>query len=146
MKDPNEILSAMCKKDFDPREEVFLEEEPKWTAMESHSDKDSRLPKNVEFVSESNNRLKLMVRTKEKGFFVLSDTYFPGWKVFVNGKERKIYRADYNFRAIPLNAGEYEIQFIYNPITFKVGILISLLTLFGIVAYFVRRKNPKLKI
>jgi hypothetical protein len=146
MKDPKEILSAMNKKTFDPRKKVFLEEEPKWTAVENHSYKDRRLPKNVEFISESNNRLQLFVRAKEKGFFVLSDTYFPGWKVFINGKEGKIYRANYNFRAIPLNAGEYEIQFIYNPIVFKVGILISLLTLFGIVAYFVRRKNPKLKI
>jgi uncharacterized membrane protein YfhO len=77
---------------------------------------------------------------------VLSDTYFPGWKVFINGKEGKIYRANYNFRVIPLHAGTYEIQFVYNPITFKVGVLISLLTLFGIVASFVKRKNSKLKI
>jgi hypothetical protein len=146
VKDPNEILSAMTKKDFDPRKKVFLEEEPEWTAMESHSYPDSRFAKNVEFISESNNQLKLLVRTKEKGFFVISDTYFPGWKVFVNGKERKIYRADYNFRAIPLQAGEYEVRFIYDPKAFKLGILISFLTLLGIVAYFLKRKNPKLKI
>jgi hypothetical protein len=146
VKDPKEILSAMSKKNFDPRKKVFLEEEPKWPVTVSHLYKDSRLAKHVEFISESNNRLKLLVRTKEKGFFVLSDTYFLGWKVFINGKEGKIYRANYNFRAIPLNAGEYEIQFFYNPIVFKIGIMISLLTLFGIVAYFVRRKNPKLKI
>jgi hypothetical protein len=146
MEDPKEILSAMSQKNFDPRKKVFLEEEPKWTIVGNHSYKDRRLPKNVEFISESNNRLKLLVRTKEKGFFVLSDTYFPGWKVFINGKEGKIYRANYNFRVIPLHAGTYEIQFVYNPITFKVGVLISLLTLFGIVASFVKRKNSKLKI
>ena len=141
VKDPKEILSAMNKKTFHPRKKVFLEEEPKWPVTESHLSEDSRLRKDVEFVSESNNRLQLFVRTKEKGFFVLSDTYFPGWKVFVNGKERKIYRADYNFRAIPLNAGEYEIRFIYDPIAFKVGIMVSLFTLLGIVIYFIRRSR-----
>jgi hypothetical protein len=133
MKDPKEILSAMSKKYFNPRKKVFLEEEPKWPVTESHFNKDSRFPKNVEFISESNNRLQLLVRTKEKGFFVLSDTYFPGWKVFVNGRKEKIYRANYNFRAIPLNAGEYEVRFIYDPITFKIGIFVSLFTLVGIV-------------
>jgi len=146
MKDPKEILSAMNKRTFKLQKKVFLEEEPEWPGMESSSHKDSSLTKDVEFVSESNNQLKLLLRMKERGFFVLSDTYFPGWKVFVNGKARKIYRADYNFRAIPLNAGEYEIRFIYDPMTFKVGILVSIITLLGIVVYLVIRKKPKLGI
>ncbi len=51
----------------------------------------------------------------------------------------KIYRADYNFRAIPLKAGEHEIKFIYSPISFKIGMLVSLLTLIGIAVYFIGR-------
>ena len=86
----------------------------------------------------------LRVRAKENLLLVLSDTYYSGWKVFVNGKEEKIYRANYNFRAIPLKAGEYKIKFIYDPISFKIGALISLLTLVGIVVYFIRlRRRPR---
>ncbi len=59
----------------------------------------------------------------------------------VNGREEKIYRADYNFRAIPLKAGEYEVKFIYDPITFKIGALVSLLTLVGIVSYFIKTRD-----
>jgi uncharacterized membrane protein YfhO len=112
-------------------------------------------PKNkVEFISERNNRLNLVVRTTENTLLVLNDTYFSGWKAYVQpvrnrfangvkGEEKKILRASYNFRAIPLEAGEYEIQFIYDPISFKIGMLVSLLTSAGIVAYSVKRGRSK---
>jgi uncharacterized membrane protein YfhO len=57
----------------------------------------------------------------------------------VNEREVRILRANYNFRAIPLEAGEYEVKFIYDPISFKIGMLVSFLTLAGIVAYFIKR-------
>jgi uncharacterized membrane protein YfhO len=137
--DDKAILSRMTSKDFRPDKEVLLEEElPPFFLLPKGGDGKE---KGVEFVSESNNRLKLLVKMKEKGLLVLSDTYFPGWKAFVNGKKEKIYRANYNFRAIPLEAGDYDIQFIYDPITFKIGISISLITLMGILIYFVKKKR-----
>jgi uncharacterized membrane protein YfhO len=72
-------------------------------------------------MSESNNGLSLLVRAREKSLLVVSDTYYPGWKAFVNGKETKIYRADYAFRAIPLDAGTHRVEFIYDPISLKLG-------------------------
>ena len=121
----------------------------------------SGLLNEVEFISESNNTVHLRVRAKENALLVLSDTYYPGWKAFVypvrydsynqvnpvdtnlsnrvDGEEVKIYKANYNFRAIALKAGEYEVKFIYDPISFKIGALISLLTLVGIVVYFIGR-------
>ena len=58
------------------------------------------------------------------------------------GKQKKIMRANYAFRAIALEPGEYEVQFTYEPVSFKIGAFISLLTLIGIAAWFyVRRKK-----
>ncbi len=51
-------------------------------------------------------------------------------------------RANYAFRAIALEPGEYEVHFAYEPVSFKIGALISLLTVIGIAAWFyVRRKK-----
>jgi len=119
------------------------------------------LPNKVELILERNNEQRLLVRAKENVLLVLSDTYYPGWKAFVSpvrydsyhqgnpvdkklsigvdGKERKILRANYNFRGISLEAGEYGVKFIYDPISFKIGSLLSLLTLAGIVVYFIGR-------
>lgn len=148
--DSKTILSRMIQKEFDPRREVLLEEVPPSLSAPSPKlrsvgnlslEREGRGGSEVKIISESNNKLFLKVRVKENSLLILSDTHYPGWKVFVDGSPEKIYRANYNFRAIPLKPGEYEVKFIYDPISFKMGALISFLTLIGIVVYFVRRKR-----
>lgn len=62
-------------------------------------------------------------------FYFISDTFFPGWKAYVNGKEAKIYRADFAFRAVPIPAKGAEVRFVYEPKSFLDGIKIGLLSL-----------------
>lgn len=40
--------------------------------------------------------------------------HYPKWKVKVNGKEEKIYRADYAFRAVVVPQGESIVEFYYS--------------------------------
>jgi uncharacterized membrane protein YfhO len=61
------------------------------------------------------------VKTAENVMLVLSDTYYPGWKVFVDGSPEKIYQADYNLRAVFLGAGTHQVKFVYDPVSFKLG-------------------------
>jgi hypothetical protein len=153
------ILPAITRKDFDPPKEVFLEEEPQWE-KESIPTPNSASglsfpPNQAEIISESNNRMNVRVNITEDGLLVLSDTYFPGWKARVipvgstpaeekiREREEKILRADYNFRALPLKAGTYEIRFRYDPFSFKLGGLISLLTGVGISGYLLKTRKSK---
>ncbi|MEW6375392.1 MAG: YfhO family protein [Thermodesulfobacteriota bacterium] len=147
--DPRTILSRMISMEFSPDKEVLLEESPpSLTAPSLKLRSVGDLPLKgggkgggkVEVISESNNRLQLRVKTTEEALLVLSDTYYLGWKVFVGRSPKKIYRANYAFRAVPLTAGTHQVEFVFEPISFKIGMLISLFTLAGIVVYFVRRK------
>ena len=52
---------------------------------------------------------------------VLSDTYYPGWKASWMEVPKKIYQANYAFRAIPLSAGIHQVRFVYDPMSFKLG-------------------------
>jgi len=150
--DSKDILSTVITKEFHPDKEVLLEEEPLWINPKSlpgqqsgkvsmpwnkPSAEDRRNPKSfsglqnkVEILSETNSRLQLLVKASEKTFLVLSDTYFPGWKVYVDGNKRKIFRANYAFRALPLEVGKHNVEFVYDPLSFKLGALISA---FGLV-------------
>ena len=140
---PGAILSAMVTKDFHPDREVLLEENPNWTDGPPHS----ALPTKLGFISESNNRLRLLVQATESTLLVLSDTYFPGWKAFVDGQETKIYRANYAFRAIPLGAGAHRVEFVYDPLSFKLGAGVTFLGIIGcfIVGLFPRYPIHKQK-
>jgi uncharacterized membrane protein YfhO len=62
------------------------------------------------------------------GILVLADSYYPGWKVFVDGKETKILRANHFFRGVVLEPGEHDVRFEYEPWTFTLGLWISSIT------------------
>jgi hypothetical protein len=62
------------------------------------------------------------------GLLVLSDLYYPGWKVKVNGREDKIVKAFGLLRGVVIGKGRNEVIFCYRPLSLYAGIIISLTT------------------
>ncbi len=77
------------------------------------------------------NRVVIHASTPVDGLLFLSDTYYPGWKAYVDGSATRIYQANYAFRAVHVPPGEHEVEFVYEPESFRLARLISLLALFG---------------
>ncbi len=128
--DSQTILNRLISKDFSPEKEVLLEEEPPLPIGQREG---GLRGGKVEFLSETNNRLTLRVETETESILVLNDTYYPGWKVFVNGREKKIIRANYKFRAVAIEKGRHRIEFVYDPISVKLGTGITLAGFAGIL-------------
>ena len=149
--DPNEILSTLMTTEFHAEKEVLLEQEPKWEGESSGSVPVDvatvSMQNKVQFISESNNRVHLRVRTRQKALLVLNDTHFPGWKAFVDGKVTKIYRANYGFRAVPVEAGTHKVEFIYDPFSFKLGAVVTFLGIIGclVTSIWTRKGSRPLK-
>jgi len=83
----------------------------------------------VEIVSIRNNQVVIEMEADEAGVLVLTDSYYPGWKAFVDGAEIVIKRANYALRAVAVPAGKHEVIFKYQPLSFAAGRLISGLSL-----------------
>jgi hypothetical protein len=132
LKTKEEIFKELISPEFDPWKTVILEEEIKMQkTKEKEKIKESfPIPKIVKYQPE-----KVIIETTlaKDGFLVLSDSYYPGWKVFVDGKEDKILKANYIMRAVKLNKGHHKIEFIYDPLSFKLGLIISLSTFLFII-------------
>jgi len=58
----------------------------------------------------------------------LSDAYYPGWQATVDGKAEHIIRANDLFRAVAIPAGNHQVEFAYQPASFRWGMIISLLS------------------
>ena len=109
----------------------------------------------VELTYYSPNRLRYDVSAPASGLAVFSEIYYPaGWKAFVDGKETPILRADYTLRALLIDEGEHEVEFVFAPDSFVVGRDISLASsiaiivlLAGAVLYSIlfanKRKQPR---
>ena len=90
--------------------------------------------------------VKVSVDTKHDGVLMLNDQYYPGWKVYVDGKEDAILCADYIFRAVLVKEGHHEVIFRYEPLSFYLGACLCAFATFAISAYafFIgRRRYPK---
>ncbi len=83
----------------------------------------------VEITSYSANEVDFQVKTQNGAYLFLSDTFFPGWQVSINGKLGEILRADSTFRAVEVPPGKSNVEMVYRPNSFKVGMTISVVSL-----------------
>jgi len=114
--------------EFDPRQEVLLEgpEEP------SPSAPDVEGAPRVGVATYRPDEVVIRSTAATPGFLVLSDTYYPGWRVTVDGRERPLLRANYTMRAVQLEAGAHEVRFRYEPWSVRLGAAVSLATLLAV--------------
>lgn len=83
----------------------------------------------LEITNYSADRVDFQVKTQNGAYLFLSDTFYPGWQVSINGKSGVILRADSVFRAVEVPPGDTHIEMIYSPGSFKAGVVISITSL-----------------
>ncbi len=80
----------------------------------------------VEFLDERPDTLRLAVQVERPALLTLADTHFPGWECRVDGAPRPIHRANVAFRAVELRPGDEIVEFRYQPRSYAVGEIVSL--------------------
>jgi hypothetical protein len=127
IKPTEEILSFMKSDAFDPLKMVVVE--PQY-----QSDLFSPTERGVSegsctIIEYQNESIIIRASTNKPGYLVMSEIFYPGWKATVDGEKATILPGNYLFRVIPLNEGEHEVHMFYVSWPFRIGIIVSLLTL-----------------
>lgn len=133
------IINRMFDSQTDLKKTLILEEDPGLRREEIQAE-----PGQAEITNYSHNQIEIVTQTATSALLFLSDNYYPGWRVFIDDQEAKIYRADYSFRAVPVPSGKHQIIFVYKPQSFRLGLLASGLSLillapFSVLALRVKR-------
>ncbi|HID63380.1 MAG TPA: hypothetical protein EYP49_11670 [Anaerolineae bacterium] len=123
--DEEEILSELAL--FDPRELAILEEKPDWSLD------DPSLFQEAEVTFYAPDKIVVQADLSAPGLLVLSELWYPDWRAYDNGQEARIYRADYLLRSVYLEAGQHTVEFVYDPLSFKVGRWVSAGAVLGLV-------------
>ncbi len=139
------VIDRMLSDGFDPRRTVILEKEPLRRPGQASEPAEPDIG-GAQITLYTPQRVVIDADLNADGFLVLSDTSYPGWKVFVDGQEDSIYEADYLFRAVFLEQGKHVVEFRYNPQSFRIGLAISLVTVavllgFAVAATLIERRR-----
>ncbi len=97
------------------------------------TDDSGKMTEVAEILKEDANTVKILAG--KKGLLVLKDIYYPGWKVFVNGKENKLQIVDGLWRGIRVEEEGSLVTFSFQPRSFYLGLAVSGLSLISAIIY-----------
>ncbi len=120
-------LRLLSSVKFDPRHAVLVDE-----SITIEANKASAAETKI--VHYANSDVVIESTLAGSGILVLTDSYYPGWRVFIDGREGKILRANHFFRGVQLAPGSHRVEFRYDPLSFRIGMAISLVSLLVLTA------------
>lgn len=127
--DQHAILARLSDPSFDPYTTILLE------AQQHPFDDRGPIQSRVDFLTYEPNIIEMDTVSDQNGYLLLNETYYPGWNAFVDGEESPVYRANYEFKAIALPSGSHRVRFVFRPVSFQVGLAVTLLTLVGLMLF-----------
>jgi Bacterial membrane protein YfhO len=135
------LLEKLSEPSFDVREKALIEKPASFTNENACGDGKGE----AHIISYKAGDIRVSVTGKCSSFLVLSDMYYPGWEVSIDGgRNVAADRADYCFMGTVVPAGRHEVSFVFEPDSIRLGLLISacgILSILIISAMVVLRKR-----
>ena len=122
---------------FDPRHEAVVEgdgatADVSLRALHGGQDGCARKDRDRATIQRySGDSVSLRVEAACPGLLVLPDTYFPGWRATVNGRDQPIYPTDGALRGVTVPEGASRVEFRYEPRAFPIGVALAAAGLAG---------------
>ncbi|MDA1169496.1 MAG: YfhO family protein, partial [bacterium] len=96
-------------------------------------------------ISEQPSELIFKTASKTDSTLIVRDTFYPGWRAYVDNKETEIQKSPLFFRSIPVPAGEHVVTMKYAPKMLYIGGIVSLLTLITLTVIPGLTRNPRVR-
>lgn len=86
-------------------------------------------PKGRAWITDRNspNEVKVLAETDQTARLVLAQTWYPGWRAWVDGRRQPVDTAQSVFRSVLIEPGKHQVTFRYQPGGFVAGIFLGLL-------------------
>jgi hypothetical protein len=121
----NRRINRVNSGGFDPSRAVVLEDRLRCTAPPSERSGQAVTSPSTEVVEAGFNTYTVRANAVEPSVLVFADTYYVGWRAFVDGTEVPIIRANHAFKAVQVGPGPHVVRFVFEPQSFKRGAMLS---------------------
>lgn len=99
----------------------------------------------VKYVTEESGpqRVVLDVNLTVPGIVVLAEIFYPGWKLTIDNQPAPILRANRAMRGAAVEAGKHRLVYTYDPLSFRVGVIVSLTSMVVLVGFLAWSSWPR---
>lgn len=81
------------------------------------------------------HRLEFKIESDQQACVFISESFDPGWEAALDGKRTPLYEADLMFQGLIIPRGNHVVSINYRPISYRIGLFLSLLTLMAITFF-----------
>jgi hypothetical protein len=120
--DQDAAIQATGAPALDPFQQAILETPPDPPPAPPSEQEQARL------VTFENQRVVVDATLSAPGILALSEVAYPGWTVRANGKQMTPLRAYGLLRAVALPAGQWRVEWRFEPLVAYAGLIISIAT------------------
>lgn len=118
--DLQQTLSILQSPLFDPHKVAIIESPPPFP-MASPNSGAVLPPESAAVTTYESEKISVTAKAQQNTILVLGEKYFQGWTATVDGKPADIYPVDHILRGVFLPPGEHKVEFVFDPIPFKIG-------------------------
>jgi hypothetical protein len=131
---PEEAVEKIFSPSFRPEQEVIVEEPVAFPSSPSCGS-------TAEVRLYTPSKVTIDANVSSDGVLVLSDTWYPGWVARVDGVKVPILRVNAAFRGMRVSKGSHRVVFSYEPLSFKIGLILSIASMMAIAAISAWRRR-----
>ena len=124
----DEAMAYMLSPAFDPAGEVVLAEPPPVDLP------GTPVAGEIDWLERGPDRLRLAVRSSAPALLAIADNWYPAWHASVNGRDAPVLRAYHTLRAVPVPAGESEVELWYRSDVVLRSFWLGFIILTGLLA------------
>jgi hypothetical protein len=130
--DSASLLGAMNDPRFDPARIAFVESPPPMVLSPMGS---GVVPGTAQVDVYKPNQIVVSATVKDNSLLVLGEKYYKWWYARIDGKPADIVPVNHILRGVYLTPGSHRVEFVFDPLPFKVGKWLTLLsfTLFAVL-------------
>ncbi|MBX3414212.1 MAG: hypothetical protein KF708_16110 [Pirellulales bacterium] len=136
LRDDHATLRLVSSHEFRPRDVAFVDGPPEM--------KSNRVEGEARITRADVDEVAIAYDLQFPGLVVLADTWYPGWRAWVDGREAPILRTDYALRGVQVPAGQGEIIFRYEPASFWRGVRVSAFAILVLSSWMVVKVSVRL--
>jgi hypothetical protein len=147
--DGQAVLDRLLQPDYEPMRAVAVESALLPGGVEERlaqaKEESPELLHIARVVAHESTRVRIKVDAERESVLVLADAYYPGWEARVDGKPVEHFPAYFAFRGLVVPAGQHEVEYVYNPWSFRLGLWISVAALtVGAVGVLFAKKRAQM--